>query len=123
MPERVRMQCRHPRPYPDRLHELPDPLPGDPALDALTHSVLVRDHEERRRGWLPGSLGGHVIAQDGTGRSRQGHRHLVTTLTHDPAKPEVMGNISYVQRRHFTAPKPSIGHEGEDRALPETTQP
>ena len=71
----------------------------------------------------PGSLGGHVVTQDGSGRSRQGHRHLVTTLAHDPSKPEVRGHISYVQRRHFTASKPSIGHGGKNRALPETTQP
>ena len=71
----------------------------------------------------PGSLGGHVVRQDGSGWSRQGHRHLVTTFTHDPTKPEVGSNISYVQRSHFTASKPSIGHEGEDRALPETAQP
>src|SRR5258705_13201346 len=104
MPERVRMQCRHPRPYPDRLHELPDPLPGDPALDALTHSVLVRDHEERRRGWLPGSLASQVLAEDGARRRRQGHRRLVTTLAHDPTKPEVRGNVTHVQRCHLTAP-------------------
>jgi hypothetical protein len=96
-------------------------LPCDPTLDALACSVLVHDHEKRRRGWQPGSLGGHVVTQNGPHRSRQGHRHLVATLTHDPSKPEVRGNISYVQRHHFAATKPSIGHEGKDRALPETT--
>jgi len=45
----------------------------------------------------------------------------VTALAHDPSKPEVRGNISYVQRRHFTATKTSISHEDEDRAFPETT--
>jgi hypothetical protein len=44
----------------------------------------------------------------------------VTTLAHDPPRPEVRGDITHVQRRHVTATKASIGHEGEDRALPET---
>src|SRR5260221_8962974 len=52
MQESVRIKCRHPRLYLHRLHELPDPLFGDQALYALTHSVLVRDHEERCDGWL-----------------------------------------------------------------------
>jgi hypothetical protein len=47
----------------------------------------------------------------------------MTTFAHDPSKPEVRGDIAYVQRRHFTASKPSIGHGGKNRALPETTQP
>src|SRR6266704_4563001 len=112
MPERVRMQRRYPRPRPDGLDDLPDPLARDPALDALTRSVLVRDHEERRRGWQPGSLGGQVVAQDGARRRRQGDRYLVTALAHDPSKPEVRGDVTHVQRRHLPAPKPSIGHEG-----------
>src|SRR5713101_4060214 len=106
------MQRRYSRPRPDGLGDLPDPLARDSALDALAHAVLVRDHKERRRGWLPGSFGGQVVAQDGARRGRQGHRHLVTALAHDPTKPEVMSDITYVQRRHLTATKPSIGHEG-----------
>jgi hypothetical protein len=117
----MRMQSGKPRPCSDRLGYFPDALTRDPTLDALAGSVLVRNHKERCRGWQPGSLGGHIITQDGSSRSRQGHRHLVTTLAHDPSKPEVRGDISYVQRRHFTATKPAIGHGGEDRALPETT--
>src|SRR6266571_5544974 len=123
MPERVRMQRRQPRPRPDGLDDLPDPLARDPALDALTDSVLVRDHEERRRGWQPGSLGSHVVAEDGARRRRQGHGHLVTALADDPTKPEVRGNVPYVQRCYLTATKPSVGHEGEDGALPEITLP
>ena len=117
------MQLRYPRPRPDGLGDLPDPLARDPALDPLVHPVLVRDHEERRRGWQPGPLGDQVVAQDGARRRRPGHRCLVTALTHDPSKPEVGGDISYVQRRHFPATKPSIGHEGKNRTLPETAQP
>src|SRR5713101_3128112 len=123
MPERVRMQPRHPRPRPDGLDDLPDPLARDPALDAQAHAVLVRDHEERRRGWQPGSLGGQVVAQDGARPRRQGHWHLVTTLAHDPTKPEVRGNVTYVQRCYLTATKPSIGHESEHGTLPEATLP
>src|SRR5882672_1156351 len=106
MPERVRMQLRYPRPRPDGLGDLPDPLARDPALDALAHSVLVRDHEERRRGWQPGSLGDQVVAQDRARRLWQGHRCLVTALAHDPPKPEVWGDITHVQRRHLAASPP-----------------
>ena len=52
---------------------------------------------------------------------RQSHWHFVTTLAHDPTKPEVGSDITYIQCRYFRATKPSIGHEGEDGALPETT--
>src|SRR3989442_11342515 len=119
MPEGVRMQRRYARSRPDGLDDLPDPLARNPALNALTHSVLVRDHEERCRGWQPGSLGGDVVVQNGARPRRQGHRHLVTALAHDPSKPEVMSDITYVQCRYFPATKPSQGHEGENRALPE----
>jgi hypothetical protein len=51
------------------------------------------------------SLGSHVLAENGPRRRRQGHRHLVTPLAHDPTKPEVRGHIPYVQRRHLTATK------------------
>src|SRR5258705_13145867 len=118
MPERVRMQRRHPRSRPDSLDDLPDSLARDPALDALTNSVLVRDHEERRRGWQPGSLGGDVVAQNGAPPCRQGHGHLVTALAHDPTESEVRGDITHVKPCHLTAPKPSMGHEEADGALP-----
>ncbi len=111
------MQSGKPHPCSDRLGYFPETLTRDPTLDALTGSVLVRHHKERRRGWQPGSLGGHVVAQDGSSGSRQGHRHLVTTLAHDPSKPEVRGDISDVQRRPFTKTKPAIGHGGKDRGL------
>jgi len=52
MPERVWTQCVRPCSRPDGLDDLPDPLPCDSTLDALAHSVLVHDHEERRRGGL-----------------------------------------------------------------------
>src|SRR5882724_1326250 len=112
MPECMRMQRRHPRSRPDSLDDLPDSLARDPTLDALTHSVLVRDDEERRRGWQPGSLGGHIVAQNGARPRRQGHWHLVTALAYDPTKPEVRSDITYIQCRYFPATKPSISHEG-----------
>ena len=110
MPERMRMQRGYSRPRPDGRGDFPDPLARDPALDALTHAVLVRDHKERRRGWQPGSLGGQVVAQDSARWRRQGDRYLVTAFAHDPSKPEVRGDITYVQRRYLTATQTRDGN-------------
>ena len=54
---------------------------------------------------------------------RQGHGHLVTALAHDPTESEVRGDITHVEPCHLTAPKPSMGHEDEDGALPESALP
>jgi len=65
VPERVRVQRRYFRPRPDGFGDFPDPLARDPALGALAHAVLARDHGERRSGSEPSPLGGQVVAQDG----------------------------------------------------------
>src|SRR5262249_3557443 len=121
MTECMGMHSGEPCPCADGLDDFPDTLTRDLTLEALAGSGLVRHHKERRRRRRAGSLDGHVLTQDGAGRSRQGDRHLVTTLAHDPSKPEVRGNISDIERCHFPATKPAKGHEGKDPGFAEST--
>src|SRR5215813_667671 len=99
--------------------DLPNPLTRNPTLDGLTNFVRVYDHEEWSRTCRVRSLSRHVVAEDHARPRRQGDRSLVPTFADDPTKPELRSDITHIQRCDFTATKPSAGHEGEDRALPE----
>jgi len=117
MPKSVRVQRGDASPRPDCLDELPEPLPTDPSFDPLVTLPLVGDHEEGRRGSGAPSLGGEILAKDGTSRRRQDDRHLVTPLTLDPTQPEIECDIADIERYHLTTAEPTMGHQRKNRAF------
>ena len=117
MPKGVRVQRGDASPRPDCLDELPEPLPTDPSFDPLVTLPLVRDHEEGRRGSCATSLGGEILAKDGTSRRRQDDRDLVTALTLDPTQPEIGRDVSDIERYHLATAEPAMGHQRKNCAF------